>query len=125
MFEREIVRNRSGEVLVNGRVELETAVFRELITEIDLMSSRVELGLDSEEWERGVPNNPISFLEPCNSLTDFIDFACYIGTQDVRIVGNHEPVVLDFPINGIDSNSDILDNDLARPRFLIWRRVDL
>ena len=72
-----------------------------------------------------LPKHTISFFEPRNIGTHFVHFARDITTQDIRPRRDEHAMILDNPINGIDGNGMVLDDDFIRSRNGHFSFVDL
>lgn len=71
-----------------------------------------------------VPDHTIAFLEALNARTDFVDFTCDIAADDRWELLNEDPGVLLVPVDGIDGDGRVLDDDLARTCGWHWGRAD-
>ena len=71
-----------------------------------------------------VPDHTIAFLEALNARADFVDFTRDIAADDRRELLDEDPGVLLVPVDGVDGDGGVLDDDLAGTCGWHWGRAD-
>lgn len=73
---------------------------------------------------RYIPDHAISFPEALHAGADFVDFASDVAADDRWELLHEDPGVLLVPVDGIDSNGGVLDNDFVRACDWHWSWAD-